>query len=153
MVNNNVLNKDQITNLLPHREPMLLIDELVNIVPRKSAVGIINVKKDSFFFQGHFPDQPVMPGVIIVEAFGQAAAALTAYSLNPKEVEDKLVYLMSVDKARFRKPIMPDCKLLLEIEAIRSRGRVWRYKGIARVNGSKMADAEWAATIIDRNQK
>ena len=151
MVNNNALNKEQITNLLPHREPMLLIDELVNIVPHKSAVGIINVKKDFFFFQGHFPDQPVMPGVIIVEAFGQAAAALTAYSLNPEEVEDKLVYLMSVDKARFRKPIMPNCKLLLEIEAIRSRGRVWRYKGIARVNGTKMADAEWAATIMDRN--
>ena len=152
MVNNNVLNKDQITNLLPHREPMLLIDELVNIVPHKSAVGIINVKKDSFFFQGHFPDQPVMPGVIIVEAFGQAAAALTAYSLNPKEVEDKLVYLMSVDKARFRKPIMPNCKLLLEIETIRSRGRVWRYKGMAKVNGTIMADAEWAATIVDRNR-
>ena len=152
MGNNNALNKEQITNLLPHREPMLLIDELVNIVPHKSAVGIINVKKDFFFFQGHFPDQPVMPGVIIVEAFGQAAAALTAYSLNPEEVDDKLVYLMSVDKARFRKPIMPNCKLLLEIEAIRSRGRVWRYKGIARVNGTKMADAEWAATIIDRNQ-
>ena len=151
MVNNNALNKEQITNLLPHREPMLLIDELVNIVPHKSAVGIINVKKDFFFFQGHFPDQPVMPGVIIVEAFGQAAAALTAYSLNPEEVDDKLVYLMSVDKARFRKPIMPNCKLLLEIEAIRSRGRVWRYKGIARVNGTKMADAEWAATIMDRN--
>ena len=153
MGNNNTLNKEQIINLLPHREPMLLIEELVDIVPYKSAVGIINVKKDSFFFQGHFPGQPVMPGVMIVEAFGQAAAALTAYSLNPKEVENKLVYLMSVDKARFRKPIMPDCKLLLEIEAIRSRGRVWRYKGIARVNGSKMADAEWAATIIDRNQK
>ena len=153
MDNNKALNKEQITSLLPHREPMLLIDELVSIVPHKSAIGIINVKKDSFFFQGHFPDQPVMPGVIIVEAFGQAAAALTAYSLNPKEVEDKLVYLMSVDKARFRKPIMPDCKLLLEIEAIRSRGRVWRYKGIARVNGEKMADAEWAATIMDRNQQ
>ena len=151
MGNNNTLNKEQIRNLLPHREPMLLIDELVNIVPHKSAVGIINVKKDSFFFQGHFPDQAVMPGVIIVEAFGQAAAALTAYSLDPEEVEDKLVYLMSVDKARFRKPIMPNCKLLLEIEAIRSRGRVWRYKGIARVNGTKMADAEWAATIMDRN--
>ena len=106
MGNNNALNKEQITNLLPHREPMLLIDELVNIVPHKSAVGIINVKKDSFFFQGHFPGQPVMPGVMIVEAFGQAAAALTAYSLNPKEVKDKLVYLMSVDKARFRKPII-----------------------------------------------
>jgi 3-hydroxyacyl-[acyl-carrier-protein] dehydratase len=92
-----------------------------------------------------------MPGVMIVEAFGQAAAALTAYSLNPKEVENKLVYLMSVDKARFRKPIIPDCKLLLEIEAIRSRGRVWKYKGMAKVNGTLMADAEWAATIMDRS--
>ena len=146
-----VLNKEQITNLLPHREPMLLIDEMVNIVPFKSAVGIVNVTKNSFFVQGHFPGQPVMPGVIIVEAFGQAAAALTAYSLSSEEVEDKLVYLMSVDKARFRNPIMPNCKLLLEIEAIRSRGRVWRYKGIAKVNGTKMADAEWAATIMDRN--
>ena len=146
-----VLNKEQITNLLPHREPMLLIDEMLNIVPFKSAVGIVNVTKNSFFVQGHFPGQPVMPGVLIVEAFGQAAAALTAYSLKPEEVENKLVYLMSVDKARFRKPIMPDCKLLLEIEAIRSRGRVWRYKGIAKVNGTKMADAEWAATIMDRN--
>ena len=149
---NNTLNKDQIINLLPHREPMLLIDEMVNIVPFKSAVGIVNVTKNSFFVQGHFPGQPVMPGVLIVEAFGQAAAALTACSLKPEEVENKLVYLMSVDKARFRKPIMPDCKVLLEIEAIRSRGRVWRYKGIAKVNGTKMADAEWAATIMDRNQ-
>jgi len=147
-----VLNKEQITNLLPHREPMLLIDEMINIVPFKSAVGIVNVTKNSFFVQGHFPGQPVMPGVLIVEAFGQAAAALTAYSLKPEEVENKLVYLMSVDKARFRKPIMPDCKVLLEIEAIRSRGRVWRYKGIAKVNGTKMADAEWSATIIDRNK-
>ena len=151
-MDNNSLNKDQIKNLLPHREPMLLIDELINIVPHKSAVGVINVKKNSFFFQGHFPDQPVMPGVIIVEAFGQAAAALTAYSLSPKEVENKLVYLMSVDNARFRSPIMPECKLFLEIEAIRARGRVWRYKGIAKVNEKKMADAEWAATIIDRNK-
>ena len=153
MGNNNTLNKEQIINLLPHREPMLLIEELVDIVPYKSAVGIINVKKDSFFFQGHFPGQPVMPGVMIVEAFGQAAAALTAYSLNPKEVENKLVYLMSVDKARFRKPIIPDCKLLLEVEAIRSRGRVWRYQGMAKVNGTIMADAKWAATIMDRSQQ
>ena len=153
MGNNNTLNKEQIINLLPHREPMLLIEELVDIVPYKSAVGIINVKKDSFFFQGHFPGQPVMPGVMIVEAFGQAAAALTACSLNPKEVENKLVYLMSVDKARFRRPIMPDCKLLLEIEVIRSRGRVWKYKGMAKVNGTIMADAIWAATIMDRSQQ
>ena len=149
---NNVLYKDQIIKLLPHREPMLLIDELTNIVPNKSAVGVINVKKESFFFQGHFPGQPIMPGVIIVEAFGQTAAALTAYSLSSEEVEDKLVYLMSVDKARFRNPIIPECKLLLEIEAIRSRGRVWRYKGVAKVNETKMADAEWAATIVDRSK-
>ena len=149
---NSSLNKGQIINLLPHREPMLLIDELIDIVPHKSAIGIINVKKNSFYFQGHFPDQPVMPGVIIVEAFGQAAAALTAYSLKPKEVEDKLVYLISVDKARFRNPIIPDCKLFLEIKAIRSRGRVWRYQGIAKVNEKKMADAEWAATIMDRSK-
>ena len=152
MGNNNALNKEQITNLLPHREPMLLIDELVNIVPHKSAVGIINVKKDFFFFQGHFPGQPVMPGVMIVEAFGQAAAALTAYSLNPKEVEDKLVYLMSVDKARFRYPVMPDCELHLDIEAIRSHGKVWKYKGVAKINGKRVADAEWAATIVERNK-
>ena len=88
----NSLNKDQIINLLPHREPMLLIDELVNIVPLKSAVGIVNVKKNSFFVQGHFPGQPIMPGVLIVEAFGQAAAALTAHSLTTEEVENKLVY-------------------------------------------------------------
>ena len=149
---NSSLNKDQIINLLPHREPMLLIDELIDIVPHKSAIGIINVKKNSFYFQGHFPGQPVMPGVIIVEAFGQVAAALTAYSLKPNEVEDKLVYLMSVDKARFRNPIIPDCKLFLEIKAIRSRGRVWRYQGIAKVNEIKMADAKWAATIMDRSK-
>ncbi len=149
---NIVLNKDQIINLLPHREPMLLIDELINVVPHKSAIGIVNVKRNSFYFQGHFPGQPVMPGVIIVEAFGQAAAALTAYSLAPEEVENKLVYLMSVDKARFRNPIIPDCKLFLEIEVIRSRGRVWRYRGMAKVGDTKMADAEWAATIMDRNK-
>ena len=149
---NNFINKDQILKLLPHREPMLLIDQLINIVPLKSATGIVNVKNSSFFVQGHFPGQPIMPGVLIVEAFGQAAAALTAYSLNPDEVENKLVYLMSVDRARFRKPVIPDCKLFLEIEAIRSHGRVWRYKGIATVNEKKMADAEWAATIMDRSK-
>ena len=129
---------------------MLLIDRLINIVPLKSATAIVNVEKTSFFVQGHFPGQPVMPGVFIVEAFGQAAAALTAYSVDPKEYKNKLVYLMSVDKARFRNPVIPDCKLNLEIEAVRNHGRVWKYKGIAKVNEIKMAEAEWAATIVDR---
>ena len=148
----NSMDKDQIKKLLPHREPMLLIDKLINIVPLKSATGIVNVKKESFYLEGHFPDQPVMPGVFIVEAFGQAAAALTAHGIDPKEYKNKLVYLMGVDKARFRRPVMPDCELHLDIEAIRSHGKVWKYKGVAKINGKKVADAEWAATIVDKNK-
>ncbi len=148
----NSIDKDQIKKLLPHREPMLLIDKLINIVPLKSATGIVNVKKESFYLEGHFPDQPVMPGVFIVEAFGQAAAALTALGIDPKEYKNKLVYLMSVDKARFRRPVTPNCELHLDIEAIRSHGKVWKYKGVAKINGKKVADAEWAATIVERNK-
>ena len=148
----NSIDKDQIKKLLPHREPMLLIDKLINIVPLKSATAIVNVKKESFYLQGHFPDQPVMPGVFIVEAFGQAAAALTAHGIDPKEYKNKLVYLMGVNKARFRHPVIPDCELHLDIESIRSHGKVWKYKGVAKINGKKVADAEWAATIVDRNR-
>ena len=148
----NSIDKDQIKKLLPHREPMLLIDKLINIVSLKSATGIVNVKKGSFYLEGHFPDQPVMPGVFIVEAFGQAAAALTAHGIDPKEYKNKLVYLMGVDKARFRRPVTPDCELHLDIEAIRSHGKVWKYKGIAKINGKRVADAEWAATIVERNK-
>jgi 3-hydroxyacyl-[acyl-carrier-protein] dehydratase len=150
---NNSIDRKEIERLLPHRAPMLLVDKLIDIVPLKSATAIVNVKKTSFFVQGHFPGQPVMPGVFIVEAFGQAAAALTAHSIDPKEYENKLVYLMSVDKARFRNPVIPNCELNLEIEAIRSHGRVWKYRGTAKVNGKKMANAEWAATIIERENK
>ena len=117
------LNKKQISELLPHREPMLLIDELTNIEKLKSATAIMNVKKDAFYVNGHFPENPVMPGVLIVEAFGQAAAALTAHGIDKKEYENKLVFLMSVEKARFRNPVIPDCRLELKIEAIRSHGR------------------------------
>ena len=145
------LTKNDIKKLLPHREPMLLLDELVDIKKLFSATAIVNVKKDSFFVQGHFPDQPVMPGVLIVEAFGQAAAALTADGLDKKTYENKLVFLMNIEKARFRSPVVPDCKLELKIEAIRSHGKVWKYKGEAFVKDKKMADAMWSATIVDRN--
>ena len=144
------LNKKDIENLLPHREPMLLIDQLTNIKKLSSATAIVNVKKNSFYVQGHFPGQPVMPGVLIVEAFGQAAAALTAHGIDKNTYENKLVFLMSVEKARFRNPVLPDCELHLEIEAIRSHGRVWKYKGDAFVGDKKMADAQWSATIVDR---
>ena len=146
----NKLNKDQIISLLPHREPMLLIDELYNIKKLFSATAVVNVKKNSFFVNGHFPNNPVMPGVLIVEAFGQAAAALTAHGIDKKDYENKLVFLMSVEKARFRNPVIPDCKLELKIESIRTHGRVWKYKGEAFVNEKKMADAIWSATIVDK---
>ena len=127
-----ILTKTEIANLLPHREPMLLIDELRDIKKLHSATAIMNVKK-WIYVQGHFPNNPVMPWVLIVEAFGQAAAALTAHGIDKKEYENKLVFLMSVEKARFRNPVIPDCKLELKIEAIRSHGRVWKYKGEAFV--------------------
>ena len=146
------LNKEEIKNLLPHREPMLLIDKLTEIVPMISATGHINVTKDKFFFDGHFPGAPVFPGVLIVEAFGQAAAALAAYSLDPSEVENKLVFLMTIDKARFRVPIIPECDLMLNVKVEKIKGRIWKYSGVAMVNGKKMADAEWMATIADRDE-
>ena len=144
------IDKKEIINLLPHREPMLLIDELYDIKKLSKAKAVVNVKKDSFFVQGHFPDNPVMPGVLIVESFGQAAAALTAHGLDKSTYENKLVFLMSVEKARFRNPVIPDCELELKIEAIRSHGKVWKYKGEAFVNEIKMADAVWSATIVDK---
>ena len=144
------LNKKQIIELLPHREPMLLIDELYDIKKLSSATAVVNVRKDSFFVNGHFPGQPVMPGVLIVESFGQAAAALTADGLDKSTYENKLVFLMGVEKARFRNPVVPDWKLILKIEAIRSHGRVWKYKGEAFVDNKKMADAVWSATIVDK---
>jgi 3-hydroxyacyl-[acyl-carrier-protein] dehydratase len=144
------INKKEIESLIPHREPFLLIDKLINIEPMVSATGIMNITKDKFFFNGHFPEQPVMPGVLVVEAFGQSAAALTAYSLDPSIVKNKLVYLMTIQNARFRNPIFPGCELKLNITALKSKGRVWKYKGVAVVENKIMADSEWMATIVDR---
>ena len=146
------LNKEEIKNLLPHREPMLLIDGLTDIIPMVSATGHIKVTKDKFYFNGHFPGAPVFPGVLIVEAFGQAAAALAAYSLKPSEVENKLVFLMTIDKARFRVPIIPECDLMLNVRVVKIKGRIWKYSCTAMVNEKKMADAEWMATIADRDE-
>ena len=144
------LNKSEIELLLPHRDPMLLISSLTNIKKLTSATGIVFVKKNSFFVQGHFPDNPVMPGVLIVEAFGQTAAALTAHGIDRSTYENKLVFLMGIEKARFRNPVIPDCELLLNVEATRSHGRVWKYKGQAFVGDKLMADAIWSASIVDK---
>jgi 3-hydroxyacyl-[acyl-carrier-protein] dehydratase len=144
------LNKSEIELLLPHRDPMLLISSLTNIKKLSSATGLVLVKKNSFFVQGHFPDSPVMPGVLIVEAFGQTAAALTAHGIDRSTYENKLVFLMGIEKARFRNPVIPDCELLLNVEAIRSHGRVWKYKGQAFVGDKLIADAIWSASIVDK---
>jgi 3-hydroxyacyl-[acyl-carrier-protein] dehydratase len=145
-----ILNKKDIIDLLPHREPMLLIDELYDIVPLTSATALMNVNNKAFYVNGHFPDNPVLPGVLIVEAFGQAAAALTAHGIDKNEYQNKLVFLMTIEKARFRNPVIPNCKLELKIKAVRSHGRVWKYKGDAFVDDKKMADAIWSATIVDK---
>ena len=146
------LNKKDIINLLPHREPMLLIDELSEIDKLSSATALVKVRKDSFFVQGHFPQNPVMPGVLIVESFGQAAAALTAHGLDKSTYENKLVFLMGVEKARFRNPVIPDCDLVLKIEAIRSHGRVWKYKGEAFVDEKKWPMQYGLQLLLTRNK-
>lgn len=147
------LNLEQIKNLLPHRQPMLLIEKISNILNKVSATGHINVVSSKFYFDGHYPGQPVFPGVLIVEAFGQTAAALSAHSLDPKEIQDKLVFLMTIDKARFRNPIIPPCELLLNVKVEKIKGRIWKYSGVALVGNKVMADAQWMATIADRNDK
>ena len=149
----NELNLEQIKKLLPHREPMLLIEKISNIVNMDSATGHINVESNKFYFDGHYPGQPVFPGVLIVEAFGQTAAALSAHCVDPKEIEDKLVFLMTIDKARFRNPIVPPCELLLNVKVEKIKGRIWKYSGVAMVGSKVMADAQWMATIADRNDK
>ena len=141
---------NDIQNYLPHRYPFLLIDKLIEFKKHDYLIAQKNVNNNEPFFQGHFPDRPIMPGVLIVEAFGQAAAALTAQGLDKSTYENKLVFLMGIEKARFRNPVIPDCKLILNIEAIRSHGKVWKYQGEAFVDNKKMADAIWSATIVDR---
>ena len=148
--NTKVLLHNDIINLIPHRYPFLLIDKITNLIIGQSVTGIKSVTFNEPFFQGHFPNYPVMPGVLIVEAFGQAAAALTAHGLDKETYDNKLVFLMGIEKARFRNPVVPDCKLELKIQAIRTHGRVWKYKGDAFVEGKKMADAQWSATIVDK---
>lgn len=138
-----------VQSLIPHRDPMLLLDSVVNIVEGQSIVGVKDVTGKEDFFRGHFPSHPVMPGVLIVEAMAQAAAALVVHTLGP-DARGKVVYFMSVEEAKFRKPVVPGDMLYLHCEAQRSRGAVWKFKGQATVAGQKVAEATFSAMIMDK---
>ncbi len=134
--------------MIPHRYPLLLIDRVDEIVPDVSAVGIKNVTMNEPQFQGHFPQRPVMPGVMIVESMAQTAAVLVVETLGA-ESEGKLVYFMTIDDCRFRKPVVPGDQMRIHVRKDRQRGAVWRFLGEATVDGKKVAEAKFAAMILD----
>jgi 3-hydroxyacyl-[acyl-carrier-protein] dehydratase len=139
----------RIMQLIPHRYPFLMIDRVVDVTPGEGATGIKNVSIDEFFFQGHFPQRPVMPGVLIIEAMAQTAAVLVVHTLGP-DSEGKLVYFMSVDSARFRRPVVPGDRLAVRVVRKQNRGNVWKFDGVATVDGKPVADATFAAMIMDQ---
>ncbi len=138
----------RIMEMIPHRYPFLMIDRVIDVVRDVSAVGIKNVTVNEPHFQGHFPSRPIMPGVLIVEAMAQTAGVLVVHTLGP-ESEGKLVYFMTIDDARFRKPVTPGDTLHIHVVKQRSRGNVWKFKGGARVEGALVAEATFSAMIVD----
>lgn len=138
----------KVMKLLPHRYPFLLVDRINDMDRDESAVGVKNVTFNEPFFQGHFPDYPVMPGVLIIEGLAQTAGALCVHSLG-ENYRPQLVYFMAIDKAKFRKPVVPGDQLHYYVKKIRSRGRAWRFHGEAKVNGQVVAEAEISAMIVD----
>lgn len=142
------LDINQIKEMIPHRYPFLLIDRLVNVKLGESATGVKNVTNNEPFFPGHFPEHPVMPGVLIVESMAQTAAALVVHTMG-KEAHGKVVYFMSVEEAKFRKPVVPGDVLHVHCKVSRSRGAVWKFDGVATVDGVKVAEASYCAMIMD----
>jgi 3-hydroxyacyl-[acyl-carrier-protein] dehydratase len=140
----------RIQELIPHRYPFLLIDRILEFVPGERAVGLKNVTMNEPHFQGHFPGFPVMPGVLIVEAMAQTAGCLVVNTLG-KEAEGKLVYFMTIDEARFRKPVTPGDCLHIHVTRLQSRRNVWKFQGEAKVDGNLYAEAVFSAMIMDRD--
>ncbi len=137
-----------IMKFLPHRYPFLLVDRIIEMDRDKSAIGIKNVTYNENFFQGHFPDHPVFPGVLLIEGMAQTAGALCVSNLEEQEIA-QLVYFMGIDRARFRKPVVPGDQVFYHVKQIRNRGRVWRFSAEAKVNDQLVAEAEISATIVD----
>ena len=149
----NTIETNQIKELIPHREPFLFIDKLENIKKLETATGVKTFTRNEGFFRGHFPGQPVVPGVILVEMMAQTAAALIAYSIRD-ETFDKIVYLMNIENTKFRKPVFPDEKIFANVKAIRSKGRVWRFEGVTLdINEDRVCEAKWSAMIMDRDNE
>jgi 3-hydroxyacyl-[acyl-carrier-protein] dehydratase len=142
------IDRQRIMEMIPHRDPFLMIDKVVDVVADERATGIKQVSADEYYFRGHFPARPVMPGVLIIEAMAQTAAVLVVHTLGPAS-EGKLVYFMSVDSARFRKPVFPGHDLHIHVTKQRNRGNVWKFEGKARVDGQLVAEAVFAAMILD----
>ena len=139
----------QIMHAIPHRYPFLMIDRVVDVVPNQSAVGIKNVSANESFFAGHFPNHPVMPGVLIIESMAQTAAVLVVETLGP-EAAGKVVYFMSIEGAKFRRPVVPGDQLRIHVTKERNRGNVWKFHAVARVDEISVAEATYAAMIMDR---
>ncbi len=137
----------RIMHAIPHRYPMLLIDRVVDVVLDRSAVGIKNVTANENFFQGHFPDHPVMPGVLIIEAMAQTAAVLVVETLGP-DAAGKVVYFMTIENAKFRRPVVPGDQLRIHVTKERNRGHVWKFSATARVDGVSVAEATYSAMIM-----
>jgi len=143
-----VIGVERIMEMIPHRFPFLMIDRVIDLVPDRAAVGIKNVTINEYFFQGHFPGDPVMPGVLVIEAMAQTAAVLVVHTLG-SDSEGKLVYFMSIDNAKFRRPVRPGDQLHVHVAKERSRGPVWKFRGEVKVAGITVADAVFAAMIRD----
>ena len=147
-----MLDMKEILSVLPHRYPFLLVDRIIEMETNARAVGIKNVSVNEPFFTGHFPGNPIMPGVLIVEAMAQTAGALVMHSMQAK-ADDKIVYFMSIDRARFRHPVVPGDMLMIPVKLQRARKPVWRFTGEAYVNGRLCAEAEYSAMIMDKSGK
>ena len=146
-MNSQSLDLNEIKKLIPHRKPMLMVDSVESIVPFESATGLKNIKKKDFFFKGHFPNKPIMPGVLIVEALAQTASILVMHSLK-RTYKNKLVFFMSIENAKFRKPVFPNSILHLNVKKKQHRELVWKFSGEAKVGNQKVADAIFSAMII-----
>ncbi len=142
----------RLMELIPHRAPMLMIDRMIDIIPNVSATGVRAVSISDPIFVGHFPGHPIMPGVMIVEAMAQTAGALIMHSMSTTS-SDKLVYFMSIDRARFRRPVVPGDMLTIPVKLLRARSPVWRFSGEAYVDGKLCAEAEYSAMIMDKSGK